>query len=93
MQLPTEASHEFHSEMIAELEALEASTEVPAGNALNSRLHPKVSAKIRDLVSRGETRLYPIRKYLRSVNSVVVDSHSHYPMTACSPVQVSGCWS
>ncbi len=62
-RLPTESSHELHSEMMAELEALESaenSQPLP-----KSRLHPKVQTKIRDLVSGGETRLYAIRKVLR----------------------------
>lgn len=57
VQLPTESSHEFHNEMVAELAALEA---LPT-----TRLHPKIACKVRELVAAGETRLYAIRKYLR----------------------------
>ena len=54
VQLPTEASHEFHSEMT---EAQEPDTP--------RRLHPRVGQKIRDVVSSGESRLYAVRKALR----------------------------
>lgn len=54
IQLPTEAAHEFHSE----------SPDTSAGDVPH-RLHPKVSEKLREIVSNGEIRLYPIRNMLR----------------------------
>ena len=69
VQLPTETSHEFHDQMVAELEALENNQDIPTSVVTQprSRLHPKVADKVRELVAGGETRLYAIRKFLRSV--------------------------
>ena len=69
VQLPTETSHEFHDQMVAELEALENNQDIPTSVVTQprSRLHPKVADKVRELVAGGETRLYAIRKFLRLV--------------------------
>ncbi len=55
VQLPTEAGHEFHT------------TDPVVGASTSRRLDPKVARMIREMVSGGETRLYAIRKALRSV--------------------------
>ena len=76
MQLPTETSHEFHDQMVAELEALENNQDILTSVVTQprSRLHPKVADKVRELVAGGETRLYAIRKFLRSVLILAISS-------------------
>lgn len=61
IQLPTEAAHEFHSE----------SPDTSAGDVPH-RLHPKVSEKLREIVSNGEIRLYPIRNRLRYFSFIII---------------------
>ena len=64
VQLPTEKSHEFHTDT-------QPAEEI--NKELNSRLHPNIGQKIRDMVSAGETRLYVIRKALRYIRVIVDD--------------------
>ncbi|KAK7108703.1 calcium-responsive transcription factor-like [Littorina saxatilis] len=79
IQLPTEKGHEFHDDMGQGVEkkkattvTYEASEIITAAVCLNEaepegvRLHPKIVNKIRDLVASGETRIYAIRRHLRS---------------------------
>jgi len=57
VQLPTEDAHEFHGD-------------IPEDGP--HRLDPRVSNKVRELVSKGETRLYVIRRLLRYNKPIVM---------------------
>jgi len=66
VQLPTEAAHEFH--VSENPEVITAVTDLKQSNTDDigqHRLHPDVTAKIRELVSSGETRQFVIRNLLR----------------------------
>ena len=87
VQLPTEKAHEFHSGEVA-AGVVTSNTSVIASNTSSvsvsntpstssSRLNPAVVNKIRSLVAAGETRLYRIRKTLRSVDNMILYFKSH----------------
>jgi len=58
VQLPTAAAHEYHMDPVVDV-----TTET--ATATESRLHPSVSKKIREIISGGELRQYYIRQLLR----------------------------
>lgn len=57
VELPLASAHEFH---------LDVAPDVSVHNNAPSRLDPRVSDRVRMMVAAGETRLYVIRKALRS---------------------------
>ena len=58
----------------------------------DSRLHPLVQEKIRQLVAAGETKLYAIRKHLRSVTLFLLElQHIHTLPCTCTCISCD-CW-
>lgn len=62
VELPVESAHEFHVDLPAS---------IPTQCDAPMRLDTRVSQRVRDIVSAGETRLYVIRKALRSVGALL----------------------
>lgn len=66
VQLPTEKAHEFH-EMMPIVITPPAPIETEADSEQQThRLDPRVAQKIRDIIASGETRVYAVRKQLRT---------------------------
>ena len=79
VQLPTEKAHDYHEELASKYSSAEPTVTIPpvmeevpgtAGahgseTANETRIHPAVLEKIRQMVAAGERKLYTIRKQLR----------------------------
>ncbi|OWF37566.1 calcium-responsive transcription factor-like [Mizuhopecten yessoensis] len=77
IQLPTDKAHEFHNDAncsTTQVQSPAATVSMTTSMAFDGlemdsaiqRLDPRVAQKIREIVSGGETRVYSVRKILRS---------------------------
>jgi len=61
VQLPMASAHEYHADPVCDV-----ITDPPL-SSFQSRLHPSIALKIREIVSGGEFRQYFIRHQLRLI--------------------------